>query len=90
MSKTDEIREGLKTVILSNAEVRLTGDIVFKPDGLDNIIRFLKPRVWLKTERELPKVKVGQDDGAIEDLTDAIGKQYREAGYHPVEELEVD
>ena len=93
--KTDEIKEGLKTIILSNVEVRPTGDIVFKPDGLSNIPRFLKPRVWLKTEGEIRGWLVNElyDAMGVKELDDCkklIKLALDKAGYKPVDELEVE
>ena len=41
-SKSSGIREGLKTIILLNVETNTLGDIVFKVDGLSNVLVYLK------------------------------------------------
>lgn len=56
MTDQEEVREGLKTTILSNTEINNSGDVVFKPDGLDNVFSYLHSQgVVLKVDRELPK-----------------------------------
>ena len=93
----EQIRKGLKIIILMNVEVNALGDIVFKVDGLDN--------VWAYLHSQGVVIKVG---GISEDLAqtasqpetyyaDKVGmswerdnhifKAFKQAGYVAVEPL---
>ena len=55
MTKQEEIREGIRTAILENTQVNRHRGVVFKVNGLNNVLQYLHSQgVVIKVEYWLP------------------------------------